>query len=337
MEYNEFLIAVTERVSELLPEETAVSTSHCTVNNGVETDCLYIRKENENVFPSFHLNSLYEAYEKGMPLETVCEVIVKQYNIALSQPISPDCLDMSQEEFESRVCFRIIDHEKNEELLNDLPHFDLLDFAVIFTLEIAAMDGCGYSTKINHSLARSYGQTPEMLFALAAKNTPALLPAKLERLENVIAPISDVPPFPEGLDSHLFVLTNRRLAHGASAIMYPGVLDDIGKMYEGDFYILPSSIHEVILAQVEHTSGNTPDFLNGLIQEVNSIAVDPCDYLGSRTVTYSEFKRNFTKLLLKINTVLLQENADIGLAMYGFSSYGSPAARVMDISICANE
>lgn len=332
MEYNEFLIAVTERVSELLPEETAVSTSHCTINNGVETDCLYIRRENENVFPSIHLDSLYEAYETGMPMETVCSIIIKQYNNALSQSVSPDCLDMSQEEFESRVCFRIIDHAKNEELLQRLPHFDLLGFAVIFTLELGAIGDCSYCTKINHQLACTYGESPERLFALAARNTPALLPAKLERLEDVIAPMCNVPPLPEDFDSHLFVLTNRRLSHGASAIMYPGVLDDIREIYGDDFYILPSSIHEVILAQAEYTKGNTPDFLDGLIQKVNSIAVDPCEYLGSRAVTYSEFKRKFARLLLEINTALLHENAGPGLAMYGFSSYGSPVAREMDIS-----
>ena len=41
----------------------------------------------------------------------------------------------------------------------------------------------------------------------------------------------------------MYVITNKNKVFGATAIIYPGVLMEFSKQ-KGDFYILPSSIHE---------------------------------------------------------------------------------------------
>ena len=47
--------------------------------------------------------------------------------------------------------------------------------------------------------------------------------------------------------SNLYVLTNKSRINGAAGIMYEGVLKKLADKLESDMYILPSSIHEVII------------------------------------------------------------------------------------------
>ena len=45
----------------------------------------------------------------------------------------------------------------------------------------------------------------------------------------------------------MWVLGNESWLFGAASLLYPGVVDSFARKVGGDFYILPSSIHEVIL------------------------------------------------------------------------------------------
>ena len=45
----------------------------------------------------------------------------------------------------------------------------------------------------------------------------------------------------------MYILTNRQKLHGSACIVYENLLSDIADCLDSDLYILPSSIHEVIL------------------------------------------------------------------------------------------
>ena len=45
----------------------------------------------------------------------------------------------------------------------------------------------------------------------------------------------------------VYVCTNESKHHGASALMYPNFMDEVADKLGGDFYIIPSSIHETLL------------------------------------------------------------------------------------------
>ena len=48
-------------------------------------------------------------------------------------------------------------------------------------------------------------------------------------------------------DNPLIVVTNETGIDGAAAVFYPGVMDQLGEEIKGDFFILPSSVHELLL------------------------------------------------------------------------------------------
>ena len=79
------------------------------------------------------------------------------------------------------------------------------------------------------------------------------------------------------------VVTNNGRVHGASVIVYPGLLEQLFRKF-GAFFILPSSVHEVIV---------TPDDgerdareLTDLVKSVNAEMVAPDEWLSDHIYRY---------------------------------------------------
>ena len=92
----------------------------------------------------------------------------------------------------------------------------------------------------------------------------------------------------------LLVVTNENMTNGAAQIFNTHIQDYLAKRFGGDFYIFPSSIHEVITAGVGQlgVDGDEVDFCKSMIQEINRTVVDPNDVLSDHLYYYnSEEKR----------------------------------------------
>ena len=58
-----------------------------------------------------------------------------------------------------------------------------------------------------------------------------------------------ITPNPTGAKQEPYVVTNAMGINGAAVILYQNVLEKIADRLKGDYYILPSSIHEVLAIQ----------------------------------------------------------------------------------------
>ena len=67
--------------------------------------------------------------------------------------------------------------------------------------------------------------------------------------------------------SNLYVLSNEQKCHGSIALLYPGMLQEAAELLGGDFFVLPSSIHEVLL--LRRQKEDDTDVLLDMISEAN--------------------------------------------------------------------
>ena len=81
----------------------------------------------------------------------------------------------------------------------------------------------------------------------------------------------------------MYVLTNTSRNFGAVCITYPGVLKEFAREHNSDFYIIPSSVHEVILILGEQMS---VEEMNLMVEEVNEREVDSIDVLSNHVYQY---------------------------------------------------
>ncbi len=66
--------------------------------------------------------------------------------------------------------------------------------------------------------------------------------------------------------------------------MYDSILAEIGDRIQDDFFVLPSSVHEVII--VPASSGAGQEDLEAMVREINTTQVLPEEILSDRVYYY---------------------------------------------------
>lgn len=133
------------------------------------------------------------------------------------------------------------------------------------------------SVVITKDLATQMNLSEVELYELARENTPRLFPIKFGGMTEILFGFEDP-------DEKMFVLTNESGLKGAVTILYPDAMETIKAKIPGHFYMIPSSVHEVIL--LPDNGDMTPDEINGIIDQVNSDVVDPTDQLGDEVLYF---------------------------------------------------
>ena len=85
-------------------------------------------------------------------------------------------------------------------------------------------------------------------------------------------------------DAGLYVITNSRSNRGASAVCCPGVLGEASELLGGDFYLLPSSIHEMIAVPAQLAGSG--ERLGGMVREINRTVLSEEEFLADTVYFY---------------------------------------------------
>jgi hypothetical protein len=294
MNFNEFVNEVKDNIKLFLPkdyENAEVSTMECHKLNRAYTG-LMVRKEGELLTPTINLNQLYEAYktQPSVTMETVCRKIA---DIVLEAPIQVDLKAiLNYENVKDKLFIRVSSAETNKEVLEIVPHQLKEDLAITYHVAVGKdQDGLS-SMLITNEMMKEYGVTQEQIHEDAMKSSPRVMvpevssigvlideiyqknilmltPDEREMLLETLQESSEMPTF--------FVVTNTDRIDGAGVIFYPEFMDNMGELLGNNFFILPSSIHQMLIlpddGQVD------AEMLRDMVKEVNATQVAPAERL----------------------------------------------------------
>ena len=82
----------------------------------------------------------------------------------------------------------------------------------------------------------------------------------------------------------MFVLTNTLQTFGAACMMYPDLLQKASGQWDVSFFILPSSVHEVLLLP-DHGEYDAQEFEN-MVYEINRTQLEPEEILTDSVYYY---------------------------------------------------
>ena len=134
------------------------------------------------------------------------------------------------------------------------PHQNMEDMAVVYRFVLSSDDDGRASILVTNQLLENMGVTPEQLHADAMENAPQIKPVEIKGMSEVMAEMMGVeqaemmgifPVAPE--DEKIYVATVPDKVHGAGVLAYQNFMDQAAERAGGDFFILPSSIHEVLI------------------------------------------------------------------------------------------
>ena len=287
MDINKFLTEVEEKLKEKMNREIKIKTQKVRKNNNVIYYGLIIQKPEQNIAPTIYLNGFYDMYLRGMDMEDVVQCIMDTYKKGeVNESINMDFF-CNFEEVKDRIAYRLINAERNKELLEQIPHILFMDLAICFYYAFYQEELGEGMILIHNSHMEMWGTNHKELMKLAEENTGRMLPPSFVSMKTLLREI-----FEESTDPGLYVLTNEKKCQGAAVLLYPHVLEEASEKLGGSFFVLPSSIHEVILFKEsghENTKG-----LKEMIKEANDTQVATEEILSDYPYYYDAERKKLT-------------------------------------------
>ncbi len=302
MEKELFFEKIKDKVDAHFGDRAEVKRNSVVKNNGLKKEGLLVRVEESNCAPTIYMDEYYDEFVEGKLFDDIVDEICDMFE----KYIVPENVDISFfqniEEVRSLICYRLVSGEKNEEELSNMPHRYLNNLAVTYfvALEKFGIEG---TIGINNAHAEFWGVTEEDLYEMAMDNTPRLFPAEVVPISKMMDSIlngmsaEENDLYDEVIDnpSGLYVASNDKKLKGASVILYPGLLREVYESLGGAFYIIPSSIHEVIF--LKDIGVMDKDEIEHIIRSVNTTCIREEDYLSDNVYYYDGDGENNVKML----------------------------------------
>lgn len=307
MDFNNFKDIVADNIKDYLPEDyltAEVKLTDVVKNNDTHYTGLTILKEDEHISPTIYLEDFYKDYENGKTPDEIMEKIADIYVNAKNneqmlgvQEIADNITNF--EVTKDKISARVVNLEANKERLENMPHKEMGDLAITYHIDLGeGNDGSKMSVAINNDMMKQYGVEVNELHDLACDNMERLNPSKFMDIRDVLLEMM-VPGYAEmspeekeyhahdmGMDvpdQSMYVLSNTDKNFGAAAVLDSEMMDKIREEV-GDFYILPSSVHELLI--VPKTADMDLDTLQNMVQDVNATQVAANEVLSDHVYEY---------------------------------------------------
>lgn len=294
MGYQEFLYAVEKELNKRLKEGVKASVYTAVKNNGKEKKGVMIERTGSNTAPTIYLEGFFVRFQRGESMEKLIGEIMAFYESVGEEQIWDPAQFEDYSEIRNKIVFKLVHKMKNKALLKKVPYVDVLDLAIVFYVLLDLDKKGTASIQISNDHLEKWGISRDELFTEAVKNVKTVLPAEFFTMQHAIAEMLEVTEDREAENllresrknkkDVMYVLTNSARNYGAACMIYPHVLEMIGDMLKEDYYILPSSVHEVII--VPESRGLDPDEMDEMVNEINETQVEPEEVLSSHAYFY---------------------------------------------------
>ncbi len=298
MNYEQFKEQFTEDLKRNLEARghdiASIDITHTQKLNQEAYDAISVKLEDSQVGPSGNLSNLYAAYEQVGDYDMILTRATTIMDDAISNMPSYDANQLTDYDFiKDKLVLEAVNAEKNATFLEKVPHKDMEDIAIVYRAVIGKMDDGIASLVVTNEMLEKMDVTKEQLHADALISAPEIRPVEVNTLFGTIAEIlgEDVPFVPEqgSPEDKILVGTVVDKHHGAGVIAYEGFFDQQAEKMGEDFYIIPCSIHEVLL--VPESMAPDIEQIKDMISNVNTCELKPEDVLSDNLYHYDSKER----------------------------------------------
>lgn len=315
-EKQSFKTEIQKRIAEKLGEDFLVKiTEVFKTNVTLDAVTIYNRNSSTNITPTIYLNSYYNDFSQGVALDDIVEKIVEVYETHKKE----EPVDVSKfrnfELVKDRIACKIINRDLNQKLLEDVPHDEVLDMAVVFYVVFDVNKFGNASILIHNSHLDIWGISKEELSELAYQNTPKILGVSIQSMSEVMGAMirADIQKnmsfeadeqtiedmmeqMVSGVDN-MYVLSNTHKLNGAVLMTYPEILREFAMQHQVEkVIVIPSSIHEALLLIGENVLETEFDYFNAMVQEVNDTTVNDDEILNNHCYLYTVLDNKLTMI-----------------------------------------
>lgn len=304
MSFEVFKEVAKEKIKDYLPEQfqdfsVDIKTVK-KVNREKVSMCIRDPKPEKSINPTIYIDDMYEQYRAGDDLGKVLTDAAHIYVTAYENPVMSS-QNLGFDDAKEKVIMVLVNTEQNKELLKDVPHREFHDLSVVYRMVFGRDENGIMSSIVDNSVLKEIGMTEDELFQAAVVNTKEMFPAVIKPMSEIIMEMLIKDGMPRetaemmmeelGQNETMWVLTNEIDVNGAVSMLYEENLHKVAEQLGDDLYVLPSSIHEVILVPA---SLGTPEQMADMVQEANMSVVSLGDRLSNDVYHYDKDIRKLT-------------------------------------------
>lgn len=279
MTYESFLDVLEQNIRSMLDGGESIRRVRILKNNGVKLDGFSYQIPGHREQPTVYVNQYYRKEMKTEELPGIAKLVLKIQRDSRLLPGDDLVRVLDFDQMKEQIFFRLISKEKNEELLSQVPWLPWMDLAIVFYMRIPEHI-LSHATALLHTSHLDYwGVTLGELYRTAARN--------MKRQKIFLEPMERFLDF-WGIGmpvSGMYILSTEKKEFGAAVILSREVQKMCRDRLGEDYYVLPSSVHELIL--LPRSFALSPLELEKMVREVNAQCVSKEDYLSDCVYLYS--------------------------------------------------
>lgn len=323
MDYEQFLEQVKADLREQFPYMN-VEIRNVEKLQGQSYTGISIAPEGSNTGATLDLRSQYEMLQDGVPMDIVMRRIENLAADAVNQIPQVEASTLSDyEQMKHTLIMQAVPVGPNRALLETIPHRTMEDIAIVYRFQLEHRENADATVLVTNQMLQNYGITAEQLMADASISAPQRNPVSLRSLAEVLSEMSGgmIPPEDVGAPP-LMVATVPGAVNGAGVMGYPDFFKDAAEQIGGSYFILPSSVHEILL--LADDGSMSAQELSAMVSAVNSQEVMPEEQLGSEAYHYDAQAQVFEKASAYEERIM-EDREMIADAMPGVIHEGSAA------------
>mgnify|MGYP001024590162 FL=1 len=285
MEYEKFKEEIRKELQGRLGAGTEIIFHNLERNNGIKEEGLEVREKGRAAAPVLHLDELYKAYCGSGSMEEAANCGLRM--LERKPTVDAGAVPKTWAAARGRVRAELVHYGWNREGLEGIPHRKFLNLAVIYRMQLALSGSLRAGIRINNGLIQAWGATEEDLYRAAMGNMEkeGYRIQPLAELLGRMAGIQpgEMPELPEEMRQQ-YVLTNGACHYGAAGMLWGELMEGFAEQAGGNFYILPSSVHDLIL--LPDSFAICTDSLREMVKEVNESTVAREEWLSQDVYYY---------------------------------------------------
>lgn len=287
MSLQNFIKRVIKGMEDILKDGYQIEPQEIQKNNGVLVHAVTIRRQGENMAPCIPMDNFYKEYQAGnIGIADVVGEILYLYQ-KNSGGYTLD-VDFFLEYLKARAHLqgRLVNTEKNQGLLEEMPHRNFLDLSLTYLLEVPVPGkSTGYIQVFPEHLEH-WGVDEQCLYEEVMRQITEPGQVLLKSMNEIVGQItgSDMQDSP----NPAYILTNSNYQNGAVQMLNQSVLESAASILKGDFILLPSSVHELILLPINQEEDRKAQArqLADIVLEVNDTQLREEELLSYHVYQY---------------------------------------------------
>lgn len=278
MDYEVFKAVIAKRIRAFLPPVFHTYKVETTVVRKVneEKDTLLIMPPDEKnmvAMPNIYLDDMYRFFQKSEDIDEILEMIAALV-VRYTGSFPRDEINLRLKEKKNSIVMNLINTKRNQGLLREVPHRNIMDLSIIYRIIVRKVDQGLMTILMDNRIMEEMGLTQEELERLAYANTSRMFPVEICKMADF-----------------LYVMTNRQKIHGATTMICREAMEQLAKQIGSNFYLIPSSIHEVMA--VPEQNENAEDLVR-LLEQGNQTCSTESEILSESIYYYDSGKKEFS-------------------------------------------